>query len=63
VDSLVRYDALDVGTEVMVETTHGTYRGVLSQTYLKGSHVKLRCLGHDIWLHNRSVFGVRATQN
>jgi hypothetical protein len=58
--ALARVETLETGMEVVVETTFGTYRGLLAQDYAKGSDVKLRCLGHDLWLHNRSVYGIRA---
>jgi hypothetical protein len=54
--------AMDAGTEVVVETAFGTYRGLLVQGYVRGAHVRLRYLGHDIWLHNRSVYAVRAAE-
>jgi hypothetical protein len=59
---LVEDWALDAGTEVVVETTFGTYRGLLVQPYAGGSHVKLRYLGHDLLLNMRSVYGVHPAE-
>ena len=58
--ALARVQVLETGAEVVVETTFGAYRGLLARRYTKGSDVKLRCLGHDLGLHNRSVYGIRA---
>ena len=52
--------ALGAGSDVVVETVFGRYHGVLAQDLTKGSHVRLHCVGHDIWLHQRSVVLVRA---
>jgi hypothetical protein len=55
-------EPLTVGREVVVETAFGTFRGVLSQAHVEGSDVRLRCLGHDIWLPRRSVSSVRSRE-
>ena len=44
----------------MVDTVFGKYRGFLAQRHMLGSHVRLRSVGHDIWLHQRSINFVRA---
>jgi hypothetical protein len=59
-DALAGAETFEAGADVLVETSFGTYRGLLAQGYVKGAHVRLRCLGHDMWLHNWSVYGVRA---
>ena len=50
-------DRLTAGSEVVVETPFGTYRGVLAN--VQGSDVHLRCLGHDICLDCGSLSTVR----
>jgi hypothetical protein len=50
-------DDLPAGSEVVVETEFGTYRGVLAQ--VQGADVRLRCLGHDICLKRGSLNAVR----
>jgi hypothetical protein len=52
-------NTLAAGSEVVVETVFGHYRGVLAQPHVRGSHVRLRAVGHDFWLHERSVNLVR----
>ena len=54
-----RSDSLAAGSEVVVETIFGNYHGVLAQRHAKGSHVRLRSAGHDMWLHQRSITLVR----
>jgi hypothetical protein len=53
-------DELGAGVEVVVETAFGEYRGVLVQPHTRGSHVRLRSVGHDMWLHQHSINAVRA---
>ena len=53
-------ESLAAGSEVVVETVFGNYRGFLAQRHTTGSHVRLRSVGHDIWLHAGSVNLVRA---
>ena len=53
-------ESLAAGSEVVVETVFGNYRGFLAQRHMQGSHVRLRSVGHDIWLHQGSVNFVRA---
>ena len=53
-------ESLAAGSEVVVETVFGSYRGLLAQRHVKGSHVRLRSVGHDFWLHERSIITVRA---
>jgi hypothetical protein len=48
---------LAAGHEVVVETSFGTYRGVLAE--VQGTDVRLRCLGHDICVNRRSLHAVR----
>jgi hypothetical protein len=50
-------DQLETGSEVVVETPFGTYRGVLA--HVQGSDIHLRCLGHDICLDRQSLNAVR----
>jgi hypothetical protein len=50
-------EQLKTGSEVVVETPFGTYRGVLA--HVQGPDVHLRCLGHDICLDRQSLSAVR----
>jgi len=50
-------ELLKTGSEVVVETPFGTYRGVLA--HVQGPDVHLRCLGHDICLNRHSLNAVR----
>jgi hypothetical protein len=49
-------DRLTAGSEVVVETPFGTYRGVLA--HVQGADLHLRCLGHDICLDRGSLSAV-----
>jgi hypothetical protein len=50
-------EQLKAGSEVVVETPFGTYRGVLA--HVQGTDVHLRCLGHDICLNRHALNDVR----